>query len=64
MQNTSRLLSAVDFADRLHTTPGAIYTARHRGDLPPAIKVGKRVLWRESDVERWLDERREVLETR
>jgi predicted DNA-binding transcriptional regulator AlpA len=37
------------------------YTPRHArdmlkaGQLPPPIKIGKRLLWRPADVRRWLE---------
>lgn len=39
----------------LHTTPAAIYRQRARGQEPAtlAIKAGRRLLWRESDLEAW-----------
>ena len=49
-----RWLDIENLADRWHTTPQAIHTRRHRGDLPTPIKSGKRLLWDEADVERTL----------
>lgn len=42
-------------------TPSAIYSERHRGvGLGAlAVKVGKRLVWRRSDVERWFEEQRQ-----
>ena len=31
----------------------AVYTMRYRGELPPAIKVGRSLRWRLSTVEKW-----------
>ncbi len=54
MLPTSQLLTASDLAAKIRTTEAAIYTARYRGELPPAIKRGRRLLWRSEDVDRWL----------
>ena len=48
-----------DLARAFHTTVRAIYAMRHRGEGPKATKVGRRLLFAESDVEAWLVERRE-----
>ena len=54
MEN-DRLLTTADLAHRWRTTEQAVYSARHRGDCPPAVRVGKRLLWRLVDVEAWED---------
>jgi predicted DNA-binding transcriptional regulator AlpA len=43
-------------------TPNSLYTQRHRGEAPGAlgVKVGRRILWRESDLEAWFDSLREA----
>ena len=50
-------LNSQAVADRYHTSPAALYTQRHRGDAPGslAVKVGRRLLWREQDLEEWFD---------
>ncbi len=40
-------------------TPAAFYSMRHRGDGPTAYRLGKRLMFRWSDVERWLESRRD-----
>jgi hypothetical protein len=47
-------------AEYLHMTPGALYTQRYRGDKPGAlgIRVGRKILFRPSEVDRFLDELR------
>ena len=47
------LLTVADLARRWRTTPQGIYSARHRGECPPALRIGRRVLWRLRDVEVW-----------
>lgn len=53
------LLTLKEAADYLRLTPGALYTQRHRREKPGAlgIRVGRRVLSRPSDIERFLEER-------
>ena len=49
-----QLLTAADLAEIARTSVAAIHTARYRKQLPPAVKIGGRVLWRRSDVDEWL----------
>ncbi len=55
------LLSLDDMCGLFMLTPEAIYNRRHRGDFPPAIKVGASLRWRVQDIEAWLDANKEVL---
>jgi len=50
-------LTIGEVADRLRTTRQALYTQHHRGMAPGAlgVKVGRRILWRVSDLESWYD---------
>jgi len=54
-----RLLTLEETAKYLRLTPGALYTQRYRREKPGAlgIRVGKRILFRPSDLDRFLDER-------
>jgi predicted DNA-binding transcriptional regulator AlpA len=54
------LLTTADLAGRWHTSEQAVYAARHRGDCPRAIRIGKRLLFRMSDVLAWEEERAET----
>ena len=56
---SSELLTTVDLAHRWHTTEQAIYAARYRGDSPRAIRVGRRLLFRLTDVISWEEGRTE-----
>lgn len=51
-------LTVDEVAALLRTTPAGVYNLRHRGAAPPAARVGRRLLFRTVDVERWFDERR------
>jgi hypothetical protein len=52
------LLTLREAADYLRLTPAALYTQRHRGTKPGAlgIRVGRKILYRPSDINRYLDE--------
>ena len=45
-----------ELADFIHVKPSTIENARisGRGNLPPFIRIGRRVLYAESDVRAWL----------
>jgi predicted DNA-binding transcriptional regulator AlpA len=45
--------------EHLGLTENAFYSMRHRGDAPPAYRVGRRLMFRWSEVEQWLAGRRE-----
>lgn len=53
------LLTVKEVADYLRVTPSALYVQRHRGEEPGAlgIRVGKRILYRPADIDRFLNER-------
>jgi hypothetical protein len=54
-----RLLTLRETAEYLRLTPGALYTQRYRREKPGAlgIRVGRKILYRPSDIDRFLDER-------
>ncbi|MBV8980395.1 MAG: helix-turn-helix domain-containing protein [Acidimicrobiia bacterium] len=51
------LLTVDELAEFLRSTPDAVYALRYRGDGPRGVRVGRRVLFRRSDVDDWLDAR-------
>lgn len=53
-QVTGELLTVHDIAERLGTNSANVRNMRLRGQLPAAIKLGKRVRWLESDITEWL----------
>lgn len=55
-------LGVQELADLFNLTPAAVYTQRHRGEAPGAlgVKVGRRLVWRRSDLDTWWDEQREA----
>lgn len=58
---SQRLLTLKETAEFLRLTPGALYTQRYRGEEPGAlgIRVGRKILFRPSDIDQFLDERLE-----
>ena len=53
------LVSVAEFANSLGRPVRSIYDARYRGsDLPPAITIGGRLYFHQSDVDDWLDGKR------
>ena len=50
-----RLLTVVEAADVLRTSPKAIYAMASRGGLPGIRRVGRRILIDEQDLLHWLD---------
>jgi predicted DNA-binding transcriptional regulator AlpA len=53
------LLTIQELADRLTVSVGCIRAWRLRGDGPPAIRIGTSLRWDPSEVDDWLDSRRE-----
>ena len=53
------LLTTPEAAEYLRLTPSALLVQRHRGQQPGSLgfKVGRRILFRRSDIERYIDER-------
>jgi len=50
------LLDAEQVADYIGLPSArAVYNRRHRGDFPPAIRIGGSIRWRVSDIEAYLD---------
>lgn len=48
------LLTPTEVAELLRTSKTAIYARIERGQLPGVVRVGRRVLVRESDLLEWL----------
>lgn len=57
----SEWLITEEVAAMCRTSVAALYAARHRGDGPVGVKVGKRVLYRRGDVDAWLEAHREAV---
>jgi predicted DNA-binding transcriptional regulator AlpA len=50
------VLNVPEFAQLLGMTEQSLYARRSRDpeSLPPAIRIGRRLVWRRETVERWL----------
>jgi predicted DNA-binding transcriptional regulator AlpA len=53
---TDTLLSSEEVADRLGLTVATLWNWRWRGKGPASFKVGGRLRYRDSEVQRWLAE--------
>lgn len=60
-QERNALLTAKDLSSQLGISASSIYRRRSlRESLPPAVKIGGSVRWRQSDVDAWLESQLEV----
>ena len=48
------LMTPAELSEYLQKPIATLYAWRHRGEGPPAIKVGRDLRWRRVDVEKWL----------
>jgi len=55
MDSENRLLSVTELADYLAVPVATLYAWRYRGEGPPALRVGRYLRYRWSDVQRWLE---------
>lgn len=54
------LLNAKDLGTQVGMSVSSIYRRRSLGEsLPPALKIGSQVRWRQSDVDAWLEQQLE-----
>lgn len=60
MKDGETLLDTEALGRRIGKTAGAIRTMRCRGDGPPAIRIGRTLRFRWSDVEAWLESKAEA----
>ena len=57
---TAELLDTKDLCRLLGLTEKGLYNRRYReGALPPAIRLGSSLRWRQEDVDAWLNEQQE-----
>ena len=47
-----------ELAELLRVPVATLYAWRHKGIGPPAIRVGRHLRYRGSDVEKWLEQQR------
>lgn len=58
------LLTIEEVTERLRVKVLTIRWLRQEGRFPPAIKVGRRLVWDAADLEAWLETQRESEEVR
>lgn len=49
-------MTTAEVAELCRTSPGTVRYWRHEGSGPTGTKIGRRVLYRREDVERWLED--------
>lgn len=54
------LLTIEEVADRLRVKVLTVRWLRQEGRFPPAIKIGRRLVWDSADLERWIEAQRET----
>ncbi len=60
MTETTNYLTSEELAEYLrYDNMDAFWSARRRGQLPPAIRRGNRLLWAKKTVDAWLEARQE-----
>ncbi|KQC39253.1 helix-turn-helix domain-containing protein [Frankia sp. ACN1ag] len=52
---TGPFLTVDEVAERLRTTAQALYMMRHRGGGPPAVQIGRKLLYAESDLAAYIE---------
>ncbi|WP_081640937.1 helix-turn-helix domain-containing protein [Bifidobacterium magnum] len=51
---TYRLLTVKDLAERWNCSKATIYKLNHFGEMPPAVRHGKRTIgWKPETIEQW-----------
>ncbi|MGI8515640.1 MAG: helix-turn-helix transcriptional regulator [Acidimicrobiia bacterium] len=56
MERDDRLVTVEELADYLGVPVGTIYAWRYRREGPPGFRVGKYVRYRWSDVQEWIQD--------
>ena len=57
MTEADRLLDKTEVSEHLGVGESTLAKWRGRGIGPPFLKIGKRIVYRMSDLEKWLDTR-------
>ncbi|MGY1845533.1 helix-turn-helix transcriptional regulator [Modestobacter sp. SYSU DS0875] len=50
------LLTLEEAAERLRTSPSTLRYWRHRSEGPKSFRVGRRVLYKRSDLDAWVEQ--------
>ncbi len=54
-----RLMTLAEVADYLGLSRGSLYQRRHIGNAPRGFRVGASLRFRRSEVDQWLEQRRD-----
>jgi hypothetical protein len=57
VNNDDRFSTTEQVAERYWTSPATVRYWRHAGVGPRGVKIGRKVLYRESELQRWEKER-------
>lgn len=57
--NDDRLMTVADLADYLGIPVQTVHTQRRDGTGPPGYRVGKYVRWKRTEVDAWLEMRKD-----
>lgn len=53
---SEKMMTLIEAAERTHLPAATLRYYRHRGDLgPKSFTIGRRVMYRESDVDAWIE---------
>jgi excisionase family DNA binding protein len=58
-QNDDRLMNIEDLMEFLDLSRDTVYKQRYEGTGPPAYRVGKHLRWKKSEVDDWLQSKRD-----
>lgn len=58
--STESLLTPEQVSELLGIPVGTLYGWRHKGNGPRAIKIGRHLRYRRSDVDGWIDSRAQL----
>jgi excisionase family DNA binding protein len=58
-QNDDRMMTIEDLMDLLNVSRDTIYKERQLGTGPPGYRIGKHLRWKRSDVDAWLEKRKD-----
>jgi predicted DNA-binding transcriptional regulator AlpA len=50
-----KLLTMQEVAERYPIQEATLRFWRHKGDGPPSARIGRRVMYREADIESWIN---------
>ncbi len=57
MDTDDRLVTLDGFCEAMSITPRTYRNWRVKGDVPPSVKIGRRVLFRPDAVKAWIEQR-------